>query len=693
MASPEPSSTFLRLVSEETDTSELTVVFCDDVQQALCDQPPGGHSKHQQHRPGGSLQGQGADDNLWGLNRDKDPNVPLRNLPLTMQEKRDTRDRRHLQRRSIGCWESWRRSQSIMRRRCLEQMWQFLSELQPWRRTLHTIEGKFGVGVKVYFAFLRYLVYLNLLSCFLTGGLIQAPVIIFNRDRLHYSGSLQNISILHFLLGTGILEKSPVFYRFYKPVLWRQCLNTPLLFLLGVSSVLIFSLVVLVRRTVNGYKHKWMLGVRYSFNMSFKVFGSWDFCIQDSASAALKQRVIRDELKMDLEEEQYHLRVSQRTCRQKLWLCFIRLLLNFMVVVLLGGSFYLIYLATEFSQPGKLTENEFLRPLQQYLPPITITLVNFVLPHLFRIISKFEDYSLTVQVNITLVRSIILKLACLGIFLFSLYATLKDNSRENSSVCWENQFGQEMYKLLIFDFLACFTVTFFVMFPRTLLREHFPNNNLLKTMGLQKFVIPFHVLDLIYSQTVTWVGVFYCPLLPFISLIKLFLVFYIKKFAVRRCCDPAHRVFRASNSSVLFHFILLLGLLMAIAVLGLTLNKLPPSPQCGPFKGRSTVFNITAECVDSLPKVPRDLIHFMSSEAFALSLILAEIILLTSSMSQRSANNKCIERLKNMLVICSSDKWFLVRHQSAWPYSQSLESSDFAGSRQLSPTPLQEDLS
>lgn len=67
-----------------------------------------------------------------------------------------------------------------------------------------------------------------------------------------------------------------------------------------------------------------------------------------------------------------------------------------------------------------------------------------------------------------------------------------------------------------------------------LLRENFPNNKLLKVMGVQKFVIPFHVLDLIYSQTVTWVGVFYCPLLPFISLIKLFLVFYIKKVRRRR---------------------------------------------------------------------------------------------------------------------------------------------------------------
>lgn len=40
----------------------------------------------------------------------------------------------------------------------------------------------------------------------------------------------------------------------------------------------------------------------------------------------------------------------------------------------------------------------------EYLPPITITFVNLVLPHIFRTISSFEDYSFTMQVNATLVR-------------------------------------------------------------------------------------------------------------------------------------------------------------------------------------------------------------------------------------------------------------------------------------------------
>lgn len=40
----------------------------------------------------------------------------------------------------------------------------------------------------------------------------------------------------------------------------------------------------------------------------------------------------------------------------------------------------------------------------QYLPPITITGVNLFLPHVFRKISSFEDYSFTTQVNATLAR-------------------------------------------------------------------------------------------------------------------------------------------------------------------------------------------------------------------------------------------------------------------------------------------------
>lgn len=40
------------------------------------------------------------------------------------------------------------------------------------------------------------------------------------------------------------------------------------------------------------------------------------------------------------------------------------------------------------------------------------------------------------------------------------------------------------------------------------------------------------------------------------------------QFMVLRCCRPEQRMFRASNSSVLFHFMCLLGLIMAAVTLG-----------------------------------------------------------------------------------------------------------------------------
>lgn len=44
------------------------------------------------------------------------------------------------------------------------------------------------------------------------------------------------------------------------------------------------------------------------------------------------------------------------------------------------------------------------RLILQYLPPITISLINLFIPHVFQKISSFEDYSFTTQVNATLVR-------------------------------------------------------------------------------------------------------------------------------------------------------------------------------------------------------------------------------------------------------------------------------------------------
>lgn len=52
---------------------------------------------------------------------------------------------------------------------------------------------------------------------------------------------------------------------------------------------------------------------------------------------------------------------------------------------------------------------------------------------------------------------------------------------------------------------------------------------LVKWLGQQEFSIPQNVLEIVYGQTICWIGTFFCPLMPAINTIKCFLVFYIKK--------------------------------------------------------------------------------------------------------------------------------------------------------------------
>ncbi len=55
-------------------------------------------------------------------------------------------------------------------------------------------------------------------------------------------------------------------------------------------------------------------------------------------------------LQMDLEEQTFRQRVQQRSLRHWVELIFLRILLNFLVLVFLGSSFVLIYFAIKWSQ-------------------------------------------------------------------------------------------------------------------------------------------------------------------------------------------------------------------------------------------------------------------------------------------------------------------------------------------------------
>src|SRR5699024_8965046 len=114
----------------------------------------------------------------------------------------------------------------------------------------------------------------------------------------------------------------------------------------------------------------------------------------------------------------------------------------------------------------------------------------------------------------------------------------------NRPICWETYTGQTLYRLTLIDLFVGIFVVVFIQTPRRLLVVHAPFG-FVKAIGRQQFDIFSRVLDLVYSQAVCWLGMFFCPFIPVITCVKYILVFYLQKFALLKNCVPSSTPYRA----------------------------------------------------------------------------------------------------------------------------------------------------
>lgn len=137
----------------------------------------------------------------------------------------------------------------------------------------------------------------------------------------------------------------------------------------------------------------------------------------------------------------------------KVHLFFLRGVANVVVIGTLSLSGYIIYLVTTYSEthreelgPGSLQNvQDFQILIVGFLPSIVITFLNFIVPIFFRAFVRFERYSATLEIKITLVRTIMLKLASLLVLVLTLYTSLKNLNADSScnlrqlqheTMCW-----------------------------------------------------------------------------------------------------------------------------------------------------------------------------------------------------------------------------------------------------------------
>ncbi|KAM6079253.1 transmembrane channel-like protein 7 isoform 2-T2 [Theristicus caerulescens] len=610
-------------------------------QSALRRRAAGGGTQERRAAPQGSAGLRGAEARGPEQEGGERAARPAREYPLSIAEKRRLRDCQQADIKYLSGWKQWKRTSSKSLKKVLNEVKELSSYLELWRHDIHSIEGKFGTGIQSYFSFLRFLVLLNFIIFILMFSFVTLPSIISKYGIFNSSFAkipLENIAphctvykpndnkgLVYFytylkdlLSGTGFLEVTSLFYGYYTiDAAWLSVLryNLPLAYLLATFAYLALSLLWIIKRSVEGFKQNLVHAEDQFQSYCNKVFAGWDFCITDPHAARLKHRSL-----------QYELQGISDT--------------NFQANLLV-----------------------------QYLPSIVITLANFIAPQIFSFLIGFEDYSPAFEIRLTLMRCVFVRLANIGVLLFSLWSQISYCATDKCKACgynyelypcWESEVGQEMYKLMIFDFIIILAVTLFLDFPRMLLVTHCSCKPV-QWCGLQEFGISDNVLEIIYGQTICWIGTFFSPLLPAIATIKYFIIFYIKKISLIHTRKPAARPVRASSSNFFFLVVLLIGLLLAFIPLGISIAHIPSSKACGPFRSFNTSWAVVPATILGFPTGLQRVLHGIASEAFAVPFFMVICLVMFYFIALAGAHKRVVEQLREQLAMESRDKLFLIR--------------------------------
>uniref|UniRef100_A0A8D2BNP7 Transmembrane channel-like protein n=1 Tax=Sus scrofa TaxID=9823 RepID=A0A8D2BNP7_PIG len=467
-----------------------------------------------------------------------------------------------------------------------------LQALKPWHYALKRIGGQFGSSVLSYFLFLKTLLAFNTLLMLLLLAFIVGVQAAFPPTPL---GSVPAFTGLELLTGGGRFTHTVMYYGYYSnatlnqpcvPTLdGSQCTpeagslpyNMPLAYLFTMGVAFFITCITLVYSMSRSFGESYRVGSTSGVH-AITVFCSWDYKVTQKWASRLQHDNIRTQLKELLAEWQQ--RQGHRS--MCVWLRQVAVL----------GLVWLLYLGTTLGcAVAVYTFSELVieRPVSAEREgallalPVVVGLINLGAPYLYRCLAALERHdSPVLEVYVAICRNLILKMVVLGILCYHWLGrrvgALKDQ-------CWENFVGQELYRLMAMDFIFTLLDTLFGELVWRLIAEKKLQR------GKPEFDIAGNVLELIYGQTLTWLGVLFSPLLPAMQIIKLLLLFYVKKTSLMANCQAPRRPWKASHMSTVFISLLCFPSFLGAAIfLCYAVWQVKPSSICGPFRTLNTMY-------------------------------------------------------------------------------------------------------
>ncbi|XP_045840123.1 transmembrane channel-like protein 6 isoform X2 [Meles meles] len=545
-----------------------------------------------------------------------------------------------------------------------------LLALMPWRYALKQIGGRFGSSVLSYFLFLKTLLAFNALLllpllAFLVG--VQAAF-----PPPASPGSARSFTGLELLTGGGSFNHTVLYYGYYSnSTLNRPCAlppdgqcgheadslpyNMPLAYLFTVGIAFFITCITLVYSMSRSFGESYRVGSASGVH-AVTVFCSWDHKVTQRRASRLQCDNIRTHLKELLAERQG--RQGPRSVCGRLRQAAVLGLVWLLCLGTTVGCTVAVYAFSELmiKSPVSAAQEGVLLAL-----PVLVCLLNLGAPYLFRCLAALERQdSPVLEVYLAICRNLIFKMTILGILCYHWLGrrvgTLKDQ-------CWENFVGQELYRLTVLDFIFVLLDTLFGELLWRLISE-----KKLKRREKPEFDIAGNVLELIYGQTLTWLGVLFCPLLPAIQIIKLLLIFYVKKTSLMANCQAPRRPWLASHMSTVFTSLLCFPSFLGAAVfLCYAVWQVKPSSTCGPFRTLDTMYEAgkvwvrhleaAGPRVSWLPWVHRYLVE-NTFPVYLVSALLLAVIYLNIQVVKGQRRVICL--LKEQISNEGEDKVFLI---------------------------------
>ncbi|XP_014846386.1 PREDICTED: transmembrane channel-like protein 6 [Poecilia mexicana] len=464
----------------------------------------------------------------------------------------------------------------------LSRMWRhcrytprFSTSLKLWNSSMKKLSGRYGTGVLSYFTFLRTLLFINLLFFIITFLFLVLPQAIHPPPDSHRT----SFSWIELLTGIGYLSQSLMFYGYYSNITIKAtsitsmvpyCIPTAYVF---TTTISFFTICIILVYSMSKSFGKSFQVFKSDGNLSENVFCSWDFKVTKKPSIRLQSEKISTQLKEQLSELTSG--EEERTLMQRFR--------NFLVHV---AAWFICLASIFFSALGVyLLSKKAISKMHQNLDLLFMAAVvsgfNLLLPGIFNFCAWIEKHnSPSTRVYVSIFRNLLLKISIIGVLCYHWLGKIAVEQDPQVSKCWENFVGQELYRLLLMDFIFTVLYTFLGEFVWRIFSQ-----KILRKNRKPVFDIARNVLELVYGQTLTWLGVLFAPLLPAVQIAKLFVLFYMKKNSLLLNCQASKKPWRATRMTTVFIALLFFPSFLGAAVfVAYTVWIIKPSSECGPFR-------------------------------------------------------------------------------------------------------------